>query len=87
MTQIMPLYTLSVSTHMNNFYLDLDKVFQFHLGKILLATASPPQLKIMMAKDWPYFTNFSQHMDQCLNNNSCKGVNNILRVLGKTLES
>ena len=68
---------------MNNFYLDLDKIFQFHLGKIHLATASSSQLQSMMAKDWPYFTRYSHHIDQCLNNNSCQGVNTTIKSLGK----
>ena len=67
---------------MNNFYLDLDKIFQFHLGKIHMATASSSQLQSMIAKDWPYFTQHSHHIDQCLNNESCEGVYNITRSLG-----
>ena len=44
----------------NQFYLGLDSKFDFHLGKILLATASPSQIKTMIAKEQPFFTNFSQ---------------------------
>ena len=68
---------------LNNFYLDLDKIFQFHLGKIHLATASSSQLQNMMSKDWPYFTHYSHHIDQCFNNNSCQGIRDIIKSLGK----
>ena len=68
----------------NNFYLDLDKILHFHLGKIHLATTSMSQLQSMMAKDWPYFTKYTQHIDQCLNNVSCQGINDIIMSLGKS---
>jgi hypothetical protein len=51
---------------MNQFYLTLDKIFDFQFGKILLAISSPPEIEAMMAKNWPYFTHFSQDIYQCL---------------------
>ena len=68
---------------LKNFYLSLDKIFHFQLGKIHLATASKSHLESMMAKNWPYFTPFSQEIDQCLNNASCQGVRDIITHLGK----
>ena len=68
---------------MNQFYLALDKIFDFQLGKILLAISSPPEIEAMMAKDWPFFTHFSQEIDQCLEEGSCRGVQDIVNTLGK----
>ena len=68
---------------MNQFYLALDKIFHFQLGKILLATVSPSDIETMLAKDWPYFSHYSQEIDQCLNNASCQGVKDLVQTLGK----
>ena len=70
---------------MNTFYLALDKIFHFQLGKILLATTSLSQLQTMMTKEWPYFINYSQEIDQCLWGPSCQGVMNIVKTLGEYL--
>ena len=59
-----------------------DNIFNFQLGKILLATASGPQLEAMMAKDWPYFNHYSEEIDQCLSGASCQGVTEHLISLG-----
>ena len=63
----------------NQFYWALDKIFQFQLGRILLATASPFQLQDMVRKDWPFFTHISKNnMDLCLHSGvSCPEVDNI----------
>ena len=68
---------------LSQFYLALDKIFHFQLGKILLASASPSELKAMLAKDWPYFTHYSKDIDKCLRGDSCQGVGNLVQTLGK----
>ena len=68
---------------MNQFYLSLDMIFHFQLGKILLATVSPSELQTMLAKDWPYFSNYSQEIERCLNSTSCQGVSDLVKSLGK----
>ena len=72
---------------LNQLYLDLDKIFHFQLGKILLATASPSEIEAMIAEDWPYFTSHSQQIDECLNGASCQGIKNLVQTLGKTSHS
>ena len=67
----------------NQFYIALDKIFHFQFGKILLATASSSDLEAMLAKDWPFFTNFSQEIEECLNRTSCQGVAGLIQLLGK----
>ena len=68
---------------LNQFVIALDNIFSFQLGLILMATASPSQLKAMMAADWPYFHKHSQEIDQCLNHENCSGVKHLFHDLGK----
>ena len=67
----------------NQFYLILEKKFHFQLGKILLAISTKTQLKDMKDKDWPYFSQYSQEMDQCLSGESCQGMMDIVQGLGE----
>ena len=66
----------------NQFYLALDKIFHFQLGKILLATSTLEELKSLMTKDWPFFTHYSQEVEQCIREASCKGVRDLVNTLG-----
>ena len=68
---------------MNKFYHALDKIVHFQLCKILLATATHSQLEAMMTKDLPYFSNFSQDLNNCLNGANCQGLRDIVQTLGK----
>ena len=72
---------------MGQFYFALDKIFHFQHGKILLATASQSDIEAMMTKDWPYFTHYSQEIEECFNNASCQGVRDLVQTLGKLLHS
>ena len=65
---------------MNQFYLTLNKTYDFQYGKILLALSSNSQLEAMMAKDWPYFTHYTQQLEECLGSISCL----LLQGLGNT---
>ena len=65
----------------NQFYLELDKIFHFQLGKILLATSTPSQLQDMLAKGWPFFT--QANMDNCLTDAQCPW----LQSLGEELKN
>ena len=69
--------------NIRKFYLDLDKIFHFKYGKILLATASPVQLKAMMAKKLPFFSNFSHEIEQCLSSASCRGIGDLINTPGR----
>ena len=68
---------------MNLFYQALDKIFQFQLGKILLATASKSEIESMKAKDWPYFFHHSIELEQCLNGTNCHGIHTLIQSLGE----
>ena len=74
---------ISNKKRFNQFYLMLDKLFHFQLGKILLAISTKFQLKAMKDKDWPYFSQYSQEMDQCLSGETCQGTMDIVQGLGE----
>ena len=68
---------------LNLVFLALDKKLNFQLGKILLAISSKLELDSMIAKDWPYFTNYTEEIDQCLSGANCQGVRDLVQTLGK----
>ena len=68
---------------MNELYLALDKIMQFQYGKILLASVSLSELQNMVNKDFPYFTNFAEDLDQCVYGTSCQGVQDLVQSLGE----
>ena len=68
---------------LNKFYFALNRIFNFQFGKILLATASPPELQMMMAKDRPYISAYIEEIQQCLQKDSCQGVLDIINTLGQ----
>ena len=72
---------------LNEVYFSLDKIFNFKIGKIILATSSSSQLEAMMAKGWPFITPYSQEINQCLSGDSCHGVRNLVKSLGKHLKN
>ena len=55
---------------MNQIFAELDKIFHFQLGGILLATAPPSQLHSMVTWILPYFT--QDQLNKCLSDSSCQ---------------
>ena len=74
-----------VKTMIGQFYLALDKIFNFQLGKILLAVTSSSQVKNMMENDSPYISQYREEIEQCLHGDSCQRVTDFIRDLGKYL--
>ena len=70
---------------MNQFYLVLEKSLNLQYGKILLATSSPSQLEDLIAKDVPYFSVYTSQVKDCLHEDSCQGVENLVTSLGNNL--
>ena len=68
---------------LGQFYLELDKIFQFQLGNILSAILSFSQIETMKDKDWPYFTHYQAAMDMCLNEHNCQMITKLTKDLGK----
>jgi hypothetical protein len=68
---------------LNKFYLSLDSIFHFRLGKILLATLSLEELKSMIANDSPFFSNYTAEVEQCLSGAGCQSVRDLIQTIGK----
>ena len=68
---------------LGQFYMQLDKIFQFQLGNILSAMLPLSEIETMKDKDWPYFTHYQTAMDMCLNEHNCQMLTNITKDLGK----
>ena len=69
--------------YMNNFYSSLDKIFNFQLGKIILAVSSPLEIKGLIALELPYLTKYLQEVNECLRKGDCQEVRNLVNSLGK----
>ena len=69
--------------YLNQFYHDLDNIFHFQFGKIFLAQSSLGHMQDIMAKDWPFFANFSDEIKQCLSGATCQVVTDLVQTLGK----
>ena len=67
---------------LNLFYGALDKIFNFQLGKILLAISSPEEIKLLMNKERPYFAKYINEIDKCFNNTNCMDVVSLINDLG-----
>ena len=64
---------------------DLFPILEEELGlefsRILLASASPAELRAILARDWPYLDSFAEEVDACLDVD-CTRVATIVQELG-----
>ena len=70
-----------------NFYLLLEREFNLEYGRILLALASPAELKAMVDRDWPYLDSYREAVDACLQQGDCGGISNVTQSLGSSQAS
>ena len=66
------------------FYSILASTLDLQYGDVLLATSTRSQLEEMLDNDWPFFTNNTQLMENCLKDSDCDGTQDIIKVLGKS---
>ena len=67
---------------LNEFYQNIQNTFNLQHGKILLALSSASELESMIAKNRPYFTPYSQEIEQCLTGTNCQGVRDLIHSIG-----
>jgi hypothetical protein len=67
---------------LGRFYQELNKTFNFHHGRILVALSSPSELEALLARDLPYLTPYRQQIEECIRGTSCQGVSDLLQDLG-----
>ena len=68
---------------LNNLYLTLEKKFSLQYGKVLLGLLSKNEIELMINKDWPFFATYSQELELCLNETTCRDLNGIIATPGK----
>ena len=59
----------------------LEEELGLQFGRILLASASPAELRAILARDWPYLDSFAEEVDTCLDGD-CTRVATIVQELG-----
>ena len=67
-----------VQTGFRNFYLVLEREFGLEFGRIILAMASPAELKAVIDRDWPYIDSYRDSVDACLQREDCAGISDAI---------
>ena len=64
-----------------DFYKVLEKELDLKYGRILMALASPEELRAFKARDWPYLDLYQTELDKCLQGD-CEGAQGVIQQLG-----
>ena len=64
-----------------DFYKVLEKELDLKYGRILMALASPEELRAFKARDWPYMDLYETELDKCLQGD-CEGAQGVVQQLG-----
>ena len=67
-----------VWTSFRSFYLVLEKELGLEFGRIILAMASPAELKAVIDRDWPYIDSYRDSVDACLQREDCAGISDAI---------
>ena len=67
---------------MKTFYDVLAGTLKLDYGNILLATSTKSQLQALIDNDWPFFTNTTDLLKDCLMNSDCDDIQEIIQELG-----
>ena len=70
----------SVKTQLNKFYKVIDEMFKLEYGNILFASSSKKDLQKMLDNDWPFLTNHTEMVKECLLGASCQSVKDLVRM-------
>ena len=72
-------------TLIKEFYLVLASTLNLRYGNVLLATSTNSQLETMINDDWPFFTNHTDLVKNCLLGSHCDSIQDRVQKLGKNL--
>ena len=64
------------------FYFVLASTLDLQYGNVLLATSTNAQLKAVIRKNWPFFTNSTGLVERCLQESHCDGIQDVFQKLG-----
>ena len=76
----------SVKGQVNKFYTVIDKIFKLEYGNILLASSSKKDLQNILDNEWPFLTNYTEMVKQCLLLGSCKSITDLVTTFATTGE-
>ena len=69
---------------LNDFYLALETTFNLQFGKILLAIVSKIEMQMIRDKGWPFLESYRDEVNECIASESCQGIQDIIKELGKS---
>ena len=64
------------------FYNKLASTLNLKYGNVLLASSTNAQLKALIRKDWPFFSNNTNLVERCLQESHCDGIQDVFQKLG-----
>ena len=67
------------------FYLVLASNLQLQYGNVLLAALTKSQLQTVIDNDWPFFTDYTQLVKECLANSGCNNISEFPRKQGENI--
>ena len=70
-------------TMLNMLYKELDRRLDLKFGRILLALSTQAELKAMLDKELPFFTEYVEEIDHCAYQNNCSGIRALINTLGE----
>ena len=70
-------------TLIKEFYGVLASTLNLQYGNVLLATSTNSQLQTMIDNEWPFFTNHTDLVKNCLSGSHCDSIQDRVQRLGK----
>ena len=72
-------------TMARQFYHVLADTLDLQYGKMLLATSTPAQMRAVIRNQWPFFTNYTEQVRNCLEESNCDTLQDVYQNLGKVI--
>ena len=67
------------------FYQKLADTLDLQYGSILLTTTTTAEMKAVILNQWPFFTNYTDQVQNCLEESNCDTFQDINQNLGKAI--
>ena len=72
-------------TAAKEFYLALASTLQLQYGNVLLAMSTKSQLQTVIDNEWPFFTDYTQLVKECLADSRCNNISEFPRKQGDSI--
>ena len=64
-------------------YMVVANMLDLQYGNVLIATGTRSQLQTVIDNDWPFFTNYTETVRNCLKDSKCDELQDIFEKLGQ----